>query len=354
MQKENVENEKNVKFEIRSGADLINQYKKLPEPKLLWNGIIEGAFGLITGVGKTGKTTFAENLAMSLAVGKNEFYGYELDANPRKVLFINLEEKLWRIGRRNSTQIESLNEKEKALFSSNYFVAPEEFPEYLMNDSDWENLEEYIKKINPDVLFIDSLTHMCMGEIEKSSVAQEFTRKLKKYIAYLNITTFIIHHNTKGNDKPMTQDSIAGSRIITQEFDFALGLGNVPTAKGGTYSCILYNKDSGKENNKAITYSFDENYNVLRLGESNVYDLYAETKTDGRKNDKNKNIVVDYILGKHSQGSQSITSNELKSEFVENNTFSKQTLYSVIKCLKEDGSIIMDNETKGNYFINID
>ena len=62
-------NESNVKkFKITNAIDLINRVKTEPEPKIIWNGITEGSKGLIAGVSKTGKTTLAENLAISIAV----------------------------------------------------------------------------------------------------------------------------------------------------------------------------------------------------------------------------------------------------------------------------------------------
>lgn len=339
------------KFKIRTGYDLINQYEKLPEPKELWNGIVEGSCGLITGVGKTGKTTFSENLAMSFALGKTEFYGYQLCGTPKKVLFINLEEKLWRIGRRNKAQISQFNENELKLFKTNYIVAPDDFPEFLNEDKDWENIYKYILDVKPEVLFIDSLTHMCIGEIEKSAVAQNFIQQFKYYISSLGITTFIIHHNTKGNDKPMTQDSIAGSRIIIQEFDFALGFGNIPTAKGGTYSTMLYNKDAEKANNHAIVYSFDSNYRVQKIDEQNVYNLYKEVKVDGRRNDSNKKLVYDYVVSKANQGNQSISVDDFKNEFVNSSTFSKQTMHKCINSIITDGYLERDKNGIYNILI---
>jgi hypothetical protein len=342
---------KNEELKVRTGFELIEEYKLLPEPKVLWNGIIEGATGLFTGVGKTGKTTIAENLAIALACGKKEFYGYALDGIPRKVLFLNLEEKLWRIGRRHNAQISNLNDYEVSLFQKNYFVKPRGFSEYLLNSEDWLSLEKYILSIKPEVLFIDSLTHMCAGEIERSSIANDFIINFKKHIGYLDATTFVIHHNTKGNTGPMTQENIAGSRIITQEFDFALGFGNIPTAKGGSYSCMLYNKDAEKTNNRAITYEIDSNFRVKPIEEFNVYDLYKEVKIDGRKNDTNKKLVYDYVISKASKGSKSISYGELKKEFIENSTFTKPTLYSAINYIISKGSIKRSTEKKGHYTI---
>jgi len=118
------------KIKIVKAIDLINRVKDEPVPKFVWKGIPEGSMGLITRVAKTGKTTFAENLAMSLSVGRQEFYGVKMDGVPRKVLFINLEEDYKLHSRRNLDQISLLNEEELNLFKDNYFSTPDDFPSY--------------------------------------------------------------------------------------------------------------------------------------------------------------------------------------------------------------------------------
>ncbi|WP_157208555.1 hypothetical protein [Mariniflexile maritimum] len=64
-----IKNEVN-KVKTRKLIDLIQRVEREPEPKFLWNGIMEGSHGLIVGHPKTGKTTFAENLAILDRAGK--------------------------------------------------------------------------------------------------------------------------------------------------------------------------------------------------------------------------------------------------------------------------------------------
>ncbi|WP_028890807.1 AAA family ATPase [Tenacibaculum sp. 47A_GOM-205m] len=330
------------------GIDLIKKYKNIPEPKVLWNGIIEGASGLITGVGKTGKTTFAENLAIAFASGKKEFFGFELDGKPRKVLFINLEEKPFRIVRRNKKMINSLSKEQFKNYANNYYIGREDFPEYLLEEKDWSAIRNYILQIKPEIVFLDSLTHMCIGEVEKSAVAQKFTQMFKKYFLSIDgITFFTIHHNTKGNDKPMSQDSISGSRIITQEFDFALGLGNIPTARGGNYCTMIYNKDAIKDNTKAYLYRFNQDSWVENIGSENVFNLYNDVKVDGRTDSKNKERVYDFIQSLDSQGSLTISASILQNQFVKTSTMSKQTLYTCLNKLESED--LIEKEEKGIY-----
>lgn len=332
---------KSKRFEMTKAIDLINRVKEEPEPIIIWNGIVEGSKGLIAGVGKTGKTTLAESLAISIAVGKNNFFGHPLSGNPDKILFINLEESFRVRSRRNLKQIISLSAEEKVLFSENYLSTPENFPEFLLTDEDWLDVSEYIRESDASIVFIDSLSHMFEGQIENSEPAIRFVKKFRKYLSVLNKTIIIVHHNTKGNDRPIDQDSIAGSRIIAQEFEYAIGLGNIPTEKGGSYLCMLFNKYIEKDDTTATLYKVNEHNWVQNLGQANKFELYASTKIDYRTNTTNKNLLLNHIQNQHSQGSQITLTGDLKKIYVENDTktMSKDTLHKSLDKLVEDGEI---------------
>lgn len=322
------------------GIDNINKVIKEPEPKFLWNGILEGSKGIITGVAKTGKTTLAENLAISLSVGKEELLGFKLEGKPRRVAYLNLEENYRIFGRRNRKQIASLSSDEKKLFNKNYLSIPENFPEFLITDEDWLTVREYVIDSKAEVVFLDSLTHMFEGEIEKSFSAHKFIKKFRETFKGLNVTIVVVHHNTKGNDGPITQDNIAGSRVILQEFEFAIGLANIPTNNGGNYMCTLYNKYTEKDDTKAVIYKLKEDGWIEILGVANKFNLYKNTY-DGRKNTSNKDVVYEFIESQTSQTSQTITTSELMDKFIYNEdpVMSKDTLHKSLNKLNQDDSI---------------
>ncbi|HLV64126.1 AAA family ATPase [Galbibacter sp.] len=344
-------NEKPI-FEITTGMDLIEKVKNEPEPKFIWKGIPEGSIGLLAGAPKTGKTTFAENLATSMAIGRKEFFNWEMDGNPRKVLFVNLEENYKIRSRRNAKQIESLNTKEKELFGKHFISTPDNFPEYLNDTEDWKILRDYIKRSQAEIVFIDSISHMCVGEIEKSVIAQSFTKMIRMYLGNLDKTIIAIHHTTKGNDKPITMHSIAGSRFINQEFQYAIGFGNIPTKNGGNYAFMLYNKYIENDESTAFLYKINENGWFDYLETSNKYDLYKHTKRDGRKDDTNLNLIYDYIKSKSSTDSTMVKSKELISTFVSTSTMSKDTLYKKLDIIENEGAL--EKIKKGLYEIKND
>lgn len=353
---ENCINEERKKFKVTNAIDLINRIKEEPEPVILWDKIPEGSIGLITGVAKTGKTTFAENLAISLSVGRKEYFGKPLNGKPRKVLFMNLEESYRIRTRRNIKQVSELSESEFKLFCENYISTPGEFPEFIVNDDNWQLMSDYIKKSEAEIVFIDSLTHMFNGKIEDSQSCQKFIQKMQQYIVSQGKTVIVIHHNTKGNDKPIDQDNIAGSRVVIQYFQYAYGFANVPTARGGKYMCMLNNKYFGKDDNEAILYSISENGWISNLGVKNKFDLYKEFKAkvnDGRIDTTNQDLIYDYFVdGVGSTAgtiSTTISSLELMDEFVSTNTMAKDTLYQSLRKLMLDDKIVKDR--KGVYYL---
>jgi hypothetical protein len=329
------------RFEMTKAIDLINRVKEEPEPTIIWNGIVRGSKGLIAGVSKTGKTTLAENVAISLAVGRNDFFGHPLSGIPEKILFINLEESYRLRSRRNFKQIIGLSEEEKILFSDNYLSTPENFPEFLLTEDDWLDVSEYIKDSEANIVFIDSLSHMFKGQIETSEPAITFVKNFRKHISILNKTIIIVHHNTKGNDRPIDQDSIAGSRIIAQEFEYAIGLGNIPTQNGGNYLCMLFNKYIQKDDTTATLYRVNQNNWVENIGEANKFDLYSTAKTDYRIDSTNKDLLLNHMQSQYSQGSQITLTGDLKKIYVENDTktMSKDTLHKSLDKLVADGEI---------------
>ncbi|WP_430399931.1 AAA family ATPase [Flavobacterium sp.] len=335
--------------------DLIDKHKNEPELKFIWGEIPIGSKGLIVGVAKSGKTTFAENLAISIALGKDEFFGEKLLGQPKKVLFVNLEESGRIKNLRVKKQIKNLTDKENLLLGENYLTNPEEFPEFMGSDNDWEKLEDLIKKSDAELIIIDSLSHLLAGKIENSQDCLSFTKKFRKYVMSSNKTVIVIHHNIKSNNKPLDQESIAGSRVITQEFEYGIGFANIPNRNGEKYCLSIYNKYVGIDNTLAKICGIDKELWFEKIGEENVYDLYKENFNDARFNDANGKIIISFFKDKCSQGIKVVSSKDLQDKFAsgEEKIMSKQTLYQWLKTLHLSGEIIKVEHGKYKYALNL-
>lgn len=205
-------------------SQIREMYRVTPPKKMLWSGIKEKSFGLVFGPSKSGKTIFCENLGISIAVGRDSYFEYPLDGIPKKVLFIGLEESWENRAERNISQFGTLTEEEQALMDHNYSFQFTDFPKFIVNDENWENLSETIENSGAEVVFIDSITRMNHGKLEDSKTAEEIMRKLRLISQELNITLFAIHHTPKLRGNPITMDSIKGSGVFAQESDFAVGI----------------------------------------------------------------------------------------------------------------------------------
>ena len=309
---------------------------------------------MIVGPPKVGKTTFAENLAISLSIGRKEFFGYKLDGEPKKVLFVNLEEPYKLRARRNGVQISNFTEAELELFSNNFDTTDKDFLEFLNDDNDWNKLSKYIESSDSEIVFIDSLTNMFSGKIEDSTVSRNFIEKFSYYLKSLNKTFIVVHHTTKGNETPPEQSNVAGSRVILQYFEFIYALWQVPNEAGYTFLCNIQNKHVQKDSSSAYLYNIDENYWVSYLGKENMYSLYKDsvTKFDGRYDDTNENLMYDYFVNQYNQGIQTISTSTMMKDLVlsKEPKMSHDTLHKVKNKLLENGKL--EKLSKGNFRLN--
>lgn len=334
---------------VVKAMDLIKKFENEPEPVEIWNGIVEGSKGLFVGVSKTGKTTFAENFAISLAVGSPSFYGKEIKGGPKKVLFINLEENPRMRSSRLRKQISRLDSQEMVLFGENYLTPTLDFIESVNSDKDWKILRDCIEESDAEIIVIDSLTHLFQGQIESSQECVKFVNKFREYVTSSGKTIIVIHHNTKGNDRPIEQDNIAGSRVILQEFEYALGFANIPNGKN-KYSCMLFNKYAEVDSSVATVYKIDKDRwieNVSEIEKSVLYD--SRVKIDYREDSTNKDLIYNYIQSQSSLGSQTVRSADLMKTFVLNDpkTMARDTLFKSLEKLRNEGKI--ENQGMGKY-----
>lgn len=344
----NVSSKKSIdKFQILSHEELAIQVKHLPPIRKIWGGIDEGSFGIVVGPSKSGKTTFCENLALSLVVGRATFWGRKLYlGKPVKVAFISFEENCRPRFTRCSKQLKALNTADKELVNKNYLLPDCNFSQLIQNDKDWALLESTIKNSNAKIVFIDSLTRMYSGAIEESNVAQKLTLKLRTLSRNLDITIISIHHTTKNYGKPLTTDSIAGSRVINQEADFAIGINITPTNK--TYLKEVFYRYEKQSDSRVIPFIINDNN--LWLEPSEWTDEYKMFNSIDGRTIENGNIdnLMEYF--KSEKQDEIITTESLGKRFVKTKQFSNPTLHSYLKKLVSDEIIV--KVAKGAYKLN--
>lgn len=276
---------------ILTFSEITKLYREMPPKKMLWSGVKEKSFGIVFGPSKSGKTIFCENLGISLAVGKKDFFGYPLEGIPKKVLFIGLEEH-WeeRVGR-NLKQFETLSEEEQTLVNANYMFQHNDFQKLITRAQDWNNLEEIIKEAEADVVFIDSITRMNHGHLEDSSTAEKIMMRLRNISQSLNITLFAIHHTPKMFGKPICMDSIKGSSTFAQEADFAIGINR--TEKKYRYMKNVFFRYASDDDEFVKEFTTPDSTWLDYIGEVDEEEIIQ--RSDRRRSDDKRKVVVNFF-----------------------------------------------------------
>ncbi len=271
--------------------EMLVKYQTAPKTSYLWSGIKEKSFGLVFGPSKSGKTIFCENLAMSIAMGKNEFFGYPLDGIPKKVLFVGLEEFWLSRIERNQMQFEALNEAEQQLIGVNYRFQPIDFSKRIVRDSDYDNLIKTIEDSEAEVVFIDSITRMNLGQLENSADSEKLMQKLREVCYDFKITLICIHHTPKMYDCRITIDKIKGSSVFSQESDFAIGVSR--SSKNHRYISNVFFRYAADDDENVKEFEIDNSCWLNYLNDVNEDELLA--RTDKRRATGKPEIIISFL-----------------------------------------------------------
>lgn len=266
----------------------LNMLETTKPIEMLWNGVKENSFGLVFGPSKSGKTIFCENLAISFALGRNDFMGFPINLEPQKVLVIGLEE-YWRNRfERNAKQFGTLSDDEKTLFKSNFLLPDVEFPKTITTNENWELLKKTIEDSDAKIVFIDSITRMNHGKIEDSRTAEEICLKLRTISQDLNITLIVIHHTPKLGEDDISMDKIKGSSVFSQESDFAIGINR--TSSNKRYMKNIFFRYADDSDGSHYEFELDEN---LIVNYKSV-NQFINFKND-RRVSENRELIANYF-----------------------------------------------------------
>lgn len=316
--------------------ELIERHNQEPPVPFIWSGIKKNSFGFVFGPSKSCKTTFCENLAMSLAANLQSFFNQPITPDEYKVLFISLEEYWQNRTERNKKQIIPINDNlGQSNWVKNYKVINELVPRQVTTDNDWLEIERMIVNSKANVVFIDSLSRLYEGGIEDSGLAKKVAFKLRELTNKLKITLIVIHHTPKQIGKAITQDSLAGSRMLGQEADFMIGIGK--NLEGKRYFKEVSFRYRQEQQENVTVFDIDQ-YQWLIAG-AELPEAALLKEPDGRNDDTNPEQIFDFIHEKTTSTQGETYTRELMAEFVTTAIISKQTLYNCLDRLEKSNRI---------------
>lgn len=312
----------------------IRRLRSMPSIPLIWSGIKQGSVGVIYGPPKSGKSTFCECLAMSLSSGMDKFMGIDIIGGPYKVLIISMEEYWQRRAERNKLQRNFLYSKFNKRFGNKLISSTEKYPNYIMANHDLEFIESQIRNNQPQIVIIDSLSHMIVERIEESSATNKILLKVKDIAANNGITLILIHHTTKDNKKGLGLHNLAGSRIIGQEADFIIGINQIGETRYLKEVAFRY----AESNEKVQVFSINKSRWIEP--EESKYEYEILNNEDGRIDNTNTDLILEYIQNKGK-----VRTVEVIKEF--KGTISERTVKNQLSKLIKQGKV--EKVEKGVY-----
>lgn len=194
------------------------------EPKWLVEGIWgEGNVGIMVAAPKSFKSTFAYDMALSVASGRN-FYGHKVTQSGVAIL-----------------QLENSDYYTKLLLER---MAPDadELPIYLVKGSgSLDNIEDLVEALPEDVKFliVDPLYFAWGNGSIQDEDSRTKLRRISDAVKPRNIATMLIHHTRKSNEE-LRQGDIYGSQFLASWYE----------------SLIIINRIKGADNTVKINADF--------------------------------------------------------------------------------------------------
>lgn len=171
-----------------------------------------------------GKTQFSLNLALSISSGR-DFLNWKV-VKPRRVLFLSLEMMQPELKFYLDKMAAEFTEEERELFDSNlFFLARQAFR--LNSEANQRLLLEWIDEINPEGIFIDSLSRCTGGDLEKGEIDQVFDFLNREVRDKRGCFLWFVHHNRKANfqqKQPKKLEDLYGSQYIGAYASTVVGL----------------------------------------------------------------------------------------------------------------------------------
>lgn len=267
-------------------SELKEYGESIPKQTFIWGPIVEKSLGIVVGPSKSGKTTFCENLALSIAAEKETFLSFDISQIEGNIALALLEEPLSLRCNRHLELYDTFteNEKEKIDERIKYIGVA---PHYLSSKEIWQDFTEKVKELSPSILIIDSLGRLTNKNLIDSDNSSFVMKRLRQLNTELDLTSIVIHHTTKLYDVGFpTMDNIKGSTEIVQECDYAIGIGKVD----GTSCFNTIVSRYSETQDKPIKFIRNGKYRLVSSGVFTDHEIRAAN--DGRFDNSGPNEIL--------------------------------------------------------------
>lgn len=226
-------------------------------PMLVDPLIPKNSLTAIIGSSASGKSSFARQLAFSICNGDEEFLGFKLHHDSKRVLYVSTEEDETNVGPILKQQFvgsdsESL-EKLEFLFPTTGKIS--------------NHIKRYLERSSYDLIIIDSFSDIITGDMNMSNVIRQQLNVFRDLASRYKVSIMFIHHITKQseNQSPSKLHSM-GSSGFEQKMRF-VGELTADSPEQRSLHCVKGNYLTPEDSGKVIVLKVNSNRNVEKTGE---------------------------------------------------------------------------------------
>lgn len=298
--------------------------------------------GVLVGKPDTGKSQFARQICIHIALGIDEFLGFRLSPSVNKAIYVATEDDINSVKFLLNKQFHGINKD----YNDNLrFV----FADTLDQNEIRNTLENELKEKPVSLVIIDSYGDIFNGQDSNNNMAMRNTAKAYDKIAKQHncLILFVHHINKKGYGSTPSQQHVQGGSGLTQKVRIVLqlseGLHEVRylTVIKGNYCPKKYKSESLELNFSEDTFLFTSTGRFVQtdqIGSNNK-------KSRSDRNLKNEINLIQEIIKKDS-----FTNTDLVNQYIKRAHISVRTAQRKIKKLVEESVLIKNND--GTYSFN--
>lgn len=300
--------------------------------------------GLVSLIGSsdTGKSTFLRQMALSIALGLDDFIGFKLHTNTRNIIFISTEDDPYSISTSIKKSMKKLLKQNKINESALNHIKflfdvdlSEKSDKYLI-----KLLDDDCKKKGVDLIIIDAFTDVFTGDINSSTKVREFLNLFSKLSKKYKCLILFLHHTGKHtNNYIANKNNALGSQSFEAKMRVLLELKqHFNNDMQRTLTIVKGNYISTEIKKYIKVLNFDEKHLLFSdTGES----ILTSALTSAKKSlpEKDKMLPIIKKLHKEGKSGYDITKELQKQKF----KISKSKVYEYIKELKSKSDNIIEN-----------
>lgn len=332
---------KNFSEDKYSGLNLyefdFNELPKLLDPIFPKVGVVS-----LVGSSDTGKSTFLRQLAISIAFGLDDFIGYKINNDAKKVIYVSTEDDPASTSISLKKQIQGLfNVENIALTNLNNlkFIFDTD-----LNAESNKNLFTLLSKdlddIGADLIIIDAFTDIFSGDLNSSTKVRQFLNLFSDIAKEFNCLVLFLHHTGKRTDKyTASKDNVLGSQAFEAKMRVLVELKHYPNDDSKrTLTITKGNYISSQIKKFAKVLTFDEEALLFtECGQVLVNSIASISKTNPKKNEI---LILIEKMHKQKKSIRAIET-ELKTKGFD---IGKSTVSNYIKELKGKSVNIIEKD----------